>query len=72
MKLRNVSGYPLVIRKYAVTVGPGEVIDTAELAGYDPATGGVITGFEPVDDEPKLPAKAAAKSDGKDSKETSK
>jgi hypothetical protein len=72
VKLRNVSGYPLVIRKYARTVGPGEVIDTAELAGYDPALDGVITGFEPVQDDP-APAKpkATAKTDGKDSKEKS-
>jgi hypothetical protein len=72
VKLRNVSGYPLVIRKYAVTVGPGEVIDTDEL-GHDMKTNGVITGFEPVEDDP-TPAKpkATAKADGKDSKETGK
>lgn len=52
MKLRNVSGYPLDIRKYRRVVGPGEVVDTDEL-GHDMATDGVITGFEPVEDEPK-------------------
>ena len=51
MRLRNVSGYPLEIRKYRVTVGPGEIIDTAEL-GHDMDRDGVITGMEPVE-EPK-------------------
>lgn len=73
MKLRNVSGYPLEIRKYGRVVGPGEVIDTGDL-GHDMDKDGVITGFEPVDGEPKQDApaaqsgkaKTAAKADDKD------
>lgn len=72
MRLRNVSGYPLEIRKYGRIVGPGEVVDTAEL-GHDMDRDGVITGFEPVEDEPKQDAPAAqsgkpktAKADEKD------
>lgn len=58
MRLRNVSGYPLEIRLFGRTVGPGEEIDTAELVDGDGnphslKTHGVITGFAPVD----VPAK---------------
>jgi hypothetical protein len=73
VKLRNVTGYPLVIRKYNRQVGPGEVVDTGEL-GHDLEKDGVITGFEPVEDDP-TPAKpkAAAKTSASEKdKETSK
>jgi hypothetical protein len=70
VKLRNVTGYPLVIRKYAKTIGPGEVFDTDDL-GHDMKADGVITGCEPVEDDPTPAKKAPAKTDGKDSKEKS-
>jgi hypothetical protein len=49
---RNVTGYPLQIRRFNnLTVGPGEVVDLDEI-GHDPGEHGVITGLEPVQDEP--------------------
>lgn len=55
--LRNISGYPLEIRRYHVVVPPGWSIDIAELVDadgpYDPDKHGVVTGFELIDDEPE-------------------
>lgn len=65
VKLRNVSGYPLHIPMYRLDVGPGEVIDLAEL-GHDLETDGVITGFEVVQEPTKpKPAKSSDKENAK-------
>jgi hypothetical protein len=50
---RNITGYPLEIRRFNNhRVGPGEVIDLDDL-GHDPDEHGVITGLEPVTEEPE-------------------
>lgn len=52
---RNVSGYPLQIRRFNnVTVGPDQIVDLDDI-GHDPDEHGVITGLVPVEDEPADP-----------------